>query len=170
MRLSVCLISAVCVSSVMAVAIDPQVYNTTLRESLYHGNGKEINSTADRLFEKLLNPTFLSKVESAIRRVFRHHNLPVNETVLVNGTKITRAQLETEFNRAMDEPYVHNTTEASTVSSPAVQEFYTSLSKRDRKTFAEQLENQQWLTESELEAYLDYPTTRAWGDCAVSSP
>ena len=88
----------------------------------------------------------------------------------MNGTKITRAQLETDLNRAMDEPYVHNATEASTLSSLAVQEFYTSLSERDRKTFAEQLKSKQWLTGSELEAYLDYPATRAWGDCAVSCP
>ena len=173
MRFSVPLLFAASVSFVFASK--PGVYNTTLRESLFDCNAKtkEVNRTADEYFESQQNHTFLSELRSAFRKVpnaFRHHSLHLNETVLVNGTNYTRAQLEAALDAFVDIQYVHNATEVSTLSSPTVQKFSASLPKRDRKAFAGLLEEQRRMSESELEAFFEYPTTRAWVDCAASSP
>ena len=173
MHLSSILFSVACVSSAAAAATKPEVYNTTLRNAMFHGNAKELNQTIKREFESLQNDqTTREHAHSMLPPILAHfkrtHNITLDETVLLNGTHVTLLQMETAMNAIADIRYVHNSTKFDTLSSPAVHNFSASLSKSDKKAFAKLLAEQKEMTKSPIEAFSGYPTTTAFVDCVSS--
>ena len=169
MQPSLLLVIVACASHVFA---KPRVYNTTLRESLFHNRSAEITKAADATYDELQNKTLLSTARSTLTDVptaYRHHNPTLNETALLNSS-YGRAQFETAFNTFADIQYVHNSSWVGALNSPAVKNFSSSLSKGDREAFHHLLVEQREMTKSEFEAFSRYPTTRAWLRCASSSP
>ncbi|CAL5225085.1 g7863 [Coccomyxa viridis] len=169
MQPSLTLLALACVAGVLA---KPLVYNTTLRESLFHGSAAEINRTADDQYDVIHNVTFLSTVRSTLTgvpTVYRHHGPIINETALLSSN-YSRAQLETAFNILADIQYVHNSSMIDALDSPDVRYFSSSLSKGDRKQFNHLLDEQRKVTKSEFEAFCGFSTTKARVLCASSSP
>ena len=169
MQPSLLLVIVACASHVIA---KPRVYNTTLRESLFHNRSAEITKAADATYDELQNKTLLSTARSTLTDVptaYRHHNPTLNETALLNSNH-SRAQFETAFNTFADIQYVHNSSWVGALNSPAVKNFSSSLSKRDREAFQHLLVEQRKMTKSEFEAFSRYPTTKVWIRCATSSP
>ena len=101
MHLSLILFSFACVS----VIAKPEIYNATLRDTVLKGKSKEFNRTIDTFFESPRNHTWFSDVRSVVSHLltpFRHHNLTLNDTVLLNGTNFTTTQLEADANAVAD--------------------------------------------------------------------
>ncbi len=169
MQPSLLLVIVACASHVIA---KPRVYNTTLRESLFHNRSAEITKAADATYDELQNKTLLSTARSTLTDVptaYRHHSPTLNDTALLNSN-YSRAQFETAFNTFADIQYVHNSSWVGALNCPAVKNFSSSLSKGDREAFHHLLVEQREMTKSEFEAFSRYPTTRAWLRCASSSP
>ena len=169
MQPSLLLVIVACASHVIA---KPRVYNTTLRESLFHNRSAEVSKAADATYDELQNKTLLSTARSTLTDVptaYRHHSPTLNDTALLNSN-YSRAQFETAFNTFADIQYVHNSSWVGALNCPAVKNFSSSLSKGDREAFHHLLVEQREMTKSEFEAFSRYPTTRAWLRCASSSP
>ena len=169
MQPSLTLLALACVSGVLAKT---QVYNTTLRESLFHGSAAEINRTADDQYDVIHNVTFLSTVRSTLTGVptmYRHHGPIINETALLSSN-YSRAHFKTAFNTFADIQYVHNSSMIDALDSPDVRNFSSSLSKGDRRQFNHLLHEQRKVTKSEFEAFCGYPLTKVWIHCASVAP
>lgn len=161
MQLSLILIPLGCASYASA---EPQVYNTTLRHTLFQDDSREVNRTVDIYFESLRNATFQPDI-----RFILGENYFANQTALLNGTSYTHAQLVTAVNTLVDIQYLHNSTMVGTLSDSAVLAFSSSLSGEDRKHFFRLLKRQRRATHSEIEAFYSYPTTQAFVKCASSA-